>query len=92
MNITKENVDKLNALLTVKIEKSDYEENVGKVLKDYRRNASIKGFRQGNAPVGMIKRMYYVPVLAEEVNKLVSESLFEYLEKEEIKILGEPLA
>jgi trigger factor len=92
MNITKENVDKLNALLTVTIEKSDYVESVDKVLKDYRRNANIKGFRQGNAPMGMIKRMYYVPVLAEEVNKLVSESLFEYLEKEEIKILGEPLA
>ena len=92
MNITKENVDKLNALLTVTIEKSDYDENVTKVLKDYRRNASIKGFRQGNAPMGMIKRMYYVPVLADEVNKLVSASLFEYLEKEEIKILGEPLA
>ena len=92
MNITKENVDKLNALLTVTVEKSDYEGKVDKVLKDYRRNANIKGFRQGNAPMGMIKRMYYVPVLADEVNKLVSESLFEYLNKEDIRILGEPLA
>lgn len=92
MNITKENVDKLNALLTVTVEKSDYDQKVEKVLKDYRRSANIKGFRQGNAPMGMIKRMYYVPVLADEVNKLVSESLFDYLGKEEIRILGEPLA
>ncbi|MEX2371480.1 MAG: trigger factor [Bacteroidales bacterium] len=92
MNITKENVDKLNAVLTVSVEKSDYQQQVDKVLRDYRRNANIKGFRQGNAPMGMIKRMYYVPVLADEVNKLVSESLFDYLSKEEIRILGEPLA
>src|SRR6056297_2331842 len=92
MNITRENKDKLNALLTVTVEKSDYEEKVDKVLREYRRNANLKGFRQGNAPMGMIKRMYYVPVLAEEVNKLVSESLYEYISKEELKILGEPLA
>lgn len=92
MNITRENVDKLNALLTVTVEKADYEEKVDKVLRDYRRNANLKGFRQGNAPMGMIKRMYYVPVLADEVNKLVSESLFEYINNEEIRILGEPLA
>ena len=92
MNITKENVDKLNAVLTVNVEKADYQEKVEKVLKDYRRNANIKGFRQGMAPMGMIKKMYYVPVLADEVNKLVSESLFEYLQNEDIKILGEPMA
>ncbi len=92
MNITRENVDKLNALLTVTVEKSDYEEKVDKVLRDYRRNANVKGFRQGNAPMGMIKRMYYVPVLADEVNKLVSESLFDFINKEDIRILGEPLA
>ena len=92
MNITKENVDELNALLTVTVEKSDYEEKVDKVLREYRRNANIKGFRQGNAPMGMIKRMYYVPVLADEVNKLVSESLYDYLSKEDIRSLGEPLA
>jgi trigger factor len=92
MNITRENVDKLNALLTVSVEKADYEENVDKVLRDYRRNANVKGFRQGNAPMGMIKRMYYVPILVDEVNKIVSESLFDYISKEEIRILGEPLA
>ncbi|MEE4256442.1 MAG: trigger factor [Bacteroidales bacterium] len=92
MNITRENVDDLNALLTVTVEKTDYEQQVDKVLRDYRRNANIKGFRQGNAPMGMIRRMYYVPVLADEVNKLVSQSLFDYLGKEEIRILGEPLA
>lgn len=91
MNITKESTDTLNAILTVNVEKDDYQEKVDKILRDYRRKSNIKGFRQGNAPMGMIKRMYYVPVLAEEVNKLVSESLYEYLTKEEIRILGEPL-
>ena len=81
----------MNALLTVQVEKADYEDKVDQVLRDYRRKSNIKGFRQGNAPMGMIKKMYYVPVVADEVNKLVSESLFEYLNKEELRILGEPL-
>ena len=92
MNIVKENIDDLNAVLKVSVEKADYEEKVDNTLKDYRRKAQIKGFRQGKVPMGMIKSMYYVPVMAEEVNKLVSESLYEYLRSEEVKILGEPMA
>jgi len=88
MNITKENVDNLNAVLKVTVEKADYAEKVEKILRDYRRTASVKGFRQGNAPMGMIRRMYYVPILADEVNKLVSETLVDYIGKEEIRILG----
>lgn len=92
MNIVKENIDNLNAVLKVSVEKADYDEKVDSTLKDYRRKAQIKGFRQGKVPMGMIKSMYYVPVMAEEVNKLVSESLYEYLRTEEVKILGEPMA
>jgi FKBP-type peptidyl-prolyl cis-trans isomerase (trigger factor) len=58
MNITKENIDDLNAVLKVKIEKTDYEEKVETVLKDYRKKATIKGFRPGMVPIGLIKKMY----------------------------------
>lgn len=91
MDIVKENIDKLNAVLKVSVEKKDYEEKVEDILKDYRRKAQLKGFRQGKAPMGIIRKMYYVPVVADEVNKLVSESLFDYLRNEDIRILGEPL-
>ena len=91
MNITVENSDKLNAVLRMKVEESDYREKVDKVLKDYRRKARVDGFRPGMVPMGLIRKMYYTPVLVDEVNKLVSESLFEHLQKEEIRILGEPL-
>ncbi|MCP4310689.1 MAG: trigger factor [Bacteroidetes bacterium] len=91
MNITLENTDKLNAVLHMKIELSDYEEKVGEVLKDYRRKASVDGFRPGKVPMGIIKKMYYTPVLVDEINKLVSESLFSHLQENEVKILGEPL-
>ncbi len=91
MNITVENSDKLNAVLHLKVEEGDYKEKVDTVLRDHRRKASVDGFRPGKVPMGLIRKMYYTPVLVDEVNKLVSESLFEYLQKEEIKILGEPL-
>jgi trigger factor len=91
MNISKENTDELNAILHVKVEQTDYEEKVSEVLKDYRRKASVDGFRPGKVPMGLIKKMYYTPVLVDEVNKLVSESLFNYLKDEDVKILGEPL-
>ena len=92
MNITKENTDKLSAILHVKVEEADYAERVEKVLRDYRRQARVDGFRPGKVPMGIIKKMYHTPVLVDEVNKLVSESLFDYLKENNVNILGEPLA
>jgi len=91
MNITQENTDKLNAILNVKVEQADYAERVDKVLRDYRRQAKVDGFRPGKVPMGIIKKMYHTPVLVDEVNKLVSESLFNYLQENKVNILGEPL-
>jgi trigger factor len=91
MNISLENTDKLNAVLNVKVGLEDYEERVDKVLKDYRRKARVDGFRPGMVPMGMIKKMYYTPVLVDEVNKMVSESIFDYLNEHHVHILGEPL-
>ena len=91
MNITQEKVDQLNTILHVKVEETDYEERVEEVLKDYRRKARVDGFRPGKVPMGLIKKMYRIPVLVDEVNKMVSESLFNYLQENSIRILGEPL-
>lgn len=91
MNITKENIDDLNAILTVQLEKADYEEKVNTVLKDYRKKAKIDGFRPGKVPFGLINKMYRKPVLVEEVNKLVSQSISKYLVDEKLNILGDPL-
>ncbi|MBN1949902.1 MAG: trigger factor [Bacteroidales bacterium] len=91
MNITKENIDDLNAVLSLTLEKDDYEERVDTVLQDYKKKARLDGFRPGKVPFGLIKKMYRKPVLVEEVNKLVSESLSKYLIEEKLNILGEPL-
>ena len=91
MNITKENIDELNAELKITIEESDYKEKVETVLTDYRRKAKIDGFRPGKVPSGMIKKMYGTAVLVDEVNKILSESISNYLVKEKLNILGEPL-
>ncbi|MBP8959468.1 MAG: trigger factor [Bacteroidales bacterium] len=91
MNITKENIDKLNAILKVELNKADYEENVEKSLKEYRKRANIKGFRPGMVPIGLIRKMFGNAVKLEEINKLVSESITNYLQSENIRILGDPL-
>ncbi len=91
MNITRENIDELNAILKVKIEKNDYEEKVDEVLKDYKKKAKIDGFRPGKVPFGLIKKQYGKAVLVDEVNKLISESLTNYIRDEKLNILGEPL-
>jgi trigger factor len=91
MNITKENIDNLNAVLNVKIEKTDYEGKVETVLKDHRKKANIKGFRPGMVPMGVVKRMYGRAVQIDEINKLVTENLQKYLADEKIEILGDPL-
>jgi trigger factor len=91
MNIRKDNIDDLNAVVTVKIEKPDYEERVDNILKDYRKKARIDGFRPGKVPQGLINKMYRKPVLVEEINKIVGESLNKFLVDEKINILGDPL-
>ena len=91
MNITRENIDDLNAVLTVKIEKPDYEDKVNTVLKDYRKKATIKGFRPGMVPIGLIKKMYGRAVEIDEINKAVTENIQKYLTDEKIEILGDPL-
>ncbi len=91
MDIRKEDIDELNALLKVQVDESDYEEKVNEVLRDYRKKANIKGFRPGKVPFGMIKKMAGTKVLVDEVNKLVFESISKYLVNEKINILGEPI-
>jgi len=91
MNITRENVDALNANIRINIVKADYEVKVDNKLREYRRTASIKGFRPGHVPLPMIKKLYGTSVLVDEINKLVSESLSEYIKNEKIDILGDPM-
>lgn len=91
MNITRENIDDLNALLKINIEKPDYDEKVENVLKDYRKKANIKGFRPGMVPMGLIRKMYGRAVQIDEINKIVTENIQKYLHDEKIEILGDPL-
>lgn len=91
MNITKENINELTATITVKIDKNDYEATVNDVLKDYRKKANMPGFRPGKVPAGLVKKMYGKAILADEVNKMLSNKLSQYIVDEKLNILGEPL-
>ncbi len=91
MNINKNRIDDLNLSVSVEINKDDYESKVNEVLRDYRRKANIPGFRPGKVPESMVRKMYGKAVLIDEINKLVSESLQNYLKEEQIQLLGEPM-
>jgi len=91
MNISLKNIDAVSGILTMEIVKADYADQVEKSLKNFRQKANIPGFRKGMVPMGMIKKMYGKHVLAEEVNKLVSENLFKYIRENQLNILGEPM-
>ncbi len=91
MNISRTNIDELNAVIKLSIEKSDYEATVNETLKDYRKKANMPGFRKGMVPAGLIKKMYGKAVLAEEINKILSKELNRYISEENLQILGEPL-
>ena len=91
MNITREQIDDLNAVLKVEITREDYHDKVEKILKDYRRNANIPGFRKGQVPMGLIKKQYGKAVLVDEVNKLLQDNLNNYLVEEKLDVLGNPL-
>ena len=91
MNITKENVDALNAVVKVDIVAEDYQSKVDTILSHYRRKANIPGFRKGHVPMGMVKKQYGKSVMIDEVNKLLQESLNKFLVEEKLDILGNPL-
>ena len=92
MNISFENVDKVSALLTMKIEKSDYAEKVEKALKDFRKKANLPGFRTGQVPMGLLKKRFGTEILADEINKILSHELYKYIREQKVNILGEPMA
>ncbi len=91
MNITRENIDTLNAVVKVDITKADYSDKVAKILADYRKTANIPGFRKGHVPMGMVKKQYGKAVLVDEVNKLLQDALNKYLTEEKLDVLGNPL-
>ncbi|MHB1106579.1 MAG: trigger factor [Lutibacter sp.] len=91
MNITKENIDALNAVVKVEISAADYQEKVAKILMDYRKKAYVPGFRKGQVPMGMVKKQYGKSIMIDEVNKLLQEALNNFLIEEKLDILGNPL-
>lgn len=91
MNITRKDIDSLNAILTVQISEADYAGSVDKILKEYKNTANVPGFRKGHVPMGMIKKQYGQSVMLDEVNKLVQKSLNDYLVEEKVELLGQPL-
>lgn len=91
MNVSLQNIDKVSAQLTVKLEKADYQEKVDKSLKSFRQKAQMPGFRKGMVPMSLVKKMYGKSVIAEEVNKTLGEAVYNYIKEEKLNILGEPL-
>ena len=91
MNIIKENIDALNAVVKVDVVAEDYQAKVDQILLDYRKKADIPGFRKGHVPMGMIKKQYRKSIMIDEVNKLLQDSLNKFLTEEKIDILGNPL-
>ena len=91
MNISLENLDKVSAVLTIKLEKADYEAKVETALKNFRKKANVPGFRPGQVPMAILKKRFGKDITAEEVNKLLGEKLYEYIRENDLNILGEPL-
>ncbi len=91
MNITKEQIDELNAIVKVDIAKDDYQEKVQTILKDYRKTANIPGFRKGHVPMGLVQKQYGMAVRVDEVNKMLQDALGKFLTEEKLDVLGNPL-
>lgn len=92
MNVSLINNDSVRGIIRLEIVKSDYETAVDKGLRSLRQKANVPGFRKGMVPMSMIKKMYGKHVLVEEVNKLVSQNLYKYIQENNLHTLGEPLA
>lgn len=92
MQISFENPDKVNGLLTLTVEEKDYKDDVDKTLKDYRKRANVPGFRPGQVPMALIKRQVGMQVKVDAINKIIGENLQKYITDNKINMLGQPLA
>jgi trigger factor len=90
-NVIREDLDKFNAVLTVQIAKSDYENEYIKSLNKYKNQAQMKGFRKGKTPIGMVKKMVGKSLLADTVTQLLQKELDKYIQEEKPEIFGYPL-
>ena len=91
MNITLEKKDSTLASVRIKLDEADYQPKVSEKIKQYSKKAQIKGFRPGKVPQGLIRKMYGKSILAEEVTRIVAETLTKYIKDNELKVLGEPM-
>lgn len=91
MNIIRQEIDALNTVVTISIDKTDYMPTVEKVLIDYKKKAAIPGFRKGFVPMSLIKKQYEKPVIIDEVNKLLQDNLNKFIIEEKLDILGNPI-
>ena len=92
MKVTKESTGELTSVLRIDISKEDYAQKVEGQLKDYRRKANVPGFRVGQVPMGMVKQMYEKSVRADEIQKLMTNAMYDYIEAEKLNIIGHPMA
>ncbi|MDR0825348.1 MAG: trigger factor [Prevotella sp.] len=91
MNVSLTNVDSVNAILQITVTNADYQEKLDNALKTFRKKANVPGFRPGTVPAGMVKKLHGKSILAEEINKIVGESLYGYIQENKLNVLGEPL-
>jgi trigger factor len=91
MNISQEKKDNLNAVIKINISTEDYQARVDKAIKDQAKKAAIPGFRKGMVPSSHIKRMYGKSILVDEINNLLSDTLNNYLNEQQLEVLGQPL-
>lgn len=91
MNITKHDIDKLNAEIKISVSPVDYETKVNEGIKKVQKQANMPGFRPGKVPTGLIKKQYGTQILVDEINKLLNDSIYKYIEENKIEILGNPL-
>ncbi|MGZ3883583.1 MAG: trigger factor [Bacteroidia bacterium] len=91
MNVTKKDIDALNAEIVINVGPADYENRVSEAIKKVQRTASMPGFRPGKVPGGLIKKQYGTSILVEELNKLLNDTLHNYITENKIEILGNPM-
>jgi len=91
MNISLNKASDLQGRLTVVVTEADYKEKVEAKLKDYRKKASIKGFRPGMVPATLIKKLYGQSALVDEINHELGHAVSDYIKENKLNLVGEPL-
>ena len=80
----------LRTILSVIVDKKTIQNKIDERLIELQKEVSLKGFRTGRVPPSVIKSQFGKSIYGEVIDKILRETSMQAIEKQKLKIAGQP--